>query len=291
MESCRTMAKSVTSKTALATVTHHGLETSGFRDFYHNMLTLSWIRYLMVMVAGYLVINLFFGLIYFSLPGGIANAEPGSFLHAYAFSVQTMATIGYGVFSPQTPLAHGTVILESIVSLIYTALCTGLTFAKFSRPNARIRFSKTAILTKFEGADALMFRIANARTNVVLQASVRVAAVKNVITDQGYRMRRQFDLTLVRDNSMVFVLPWTVIHKIDEKSPLYGLSKDDMEACDLSLAIAMAGIDDIFSSQIHAFHSYQYKDLEPAVRFVDMMSFDKSRHGRVDHHLLSEVVK
>jgi inward rectifier potassium channel len=284
------MAKVVVSKTALATVTHHGLDSSIFHDFYHNMLKMGWIRFFVVMITGYLALNLIFASLYFARPGSIANADPESFLHAFSFSVQTMATIGYGVFSPNNTWAHVLVIFQSITAIIYTTLSTGLTFAKFSRPNARIRFSNVAILTKFEGSDALMFRVANARTNVVLQSFIRVAAVKNVVTDQGYRMRRQFDLTLVRDNSMVFILPWTVIHKIDERSPLYGLTQHDFEDQDISLAVAMTGTDDIYSSQIHAFHNYSHSQLITATRFVDMMTFDKNRQGTVNHDLLSDVV-
>jgi inward rectifier potassium channel len=285
------MARVVISKTSFSTIEHIGLEISFLRDFYHNLLKVTWPRFIGAIIVGYLSINALFAVLYMMCPNAIANAEPGSFLHAFAFSVQTMATIGYGVFSPATPTAHIIVVFESVVSLLYTALCTGLTFSKFARPNARVVFSRNILLSNFEGVPALIFRMANARTNLINQAGVRVVALKNVVTSEGYNMRRQFDLKLVRDNSMAFVLPWTVIHKIEEDSPLYGMTEEDMKKCDLSLLVALTGNDDIFSSQVHAYHTYPMDMFKRAKRFVDMMDVEAGKSRRVNHQLIHEFVK
>jgi len=285
------MARVIISKTSFSTVEHIGLEFSLLRDFYHVLLKVTWPRFVGTIIAGYLSINILFACAYLICPNSISNAEPGSFLHAFAFSVQTMATIGYGVFAPATATAHVVVVIESVVSLLYTALCTGLTFAKFARPNARVVFSRNILLSNFEGVPALIFRMANASTNLIIQAGVRVVALKNVVTQEGYNMRRQYDLKLVRDNSMAFVLPWTVIHKIDEGSPLYGMNDDDMKKCELSLLVALSGNDDIFSSQVHAFHTYALSAFRHAKRFVDMMELESGTTRRVNHKLIHEYVE
>lgn len=284
------MVRKVISRTNFSTIEHIGLDRSPVRDFYHTLLKAAWPRFILLIVVGYLCVNALFALLYYVNPGSIANADPDSFLSCFAFSVQTIATIGYGVYSPATTAGHIIVVLESIAGLLYTALCTGLTFAKFARPSARIVFSRHPLLTTFEGEPALMFRMANARTNTVMSASVRVVALKSITTQEGYSMRRQYDLALVRDNSMVFVLPWTVIHKIDDKSPLCGMTDDDMKKADLSLFISMRGTDDIFSSEIHALHTYSYSQFRHATRFVDMMQGDNSQYRRVDHRLIHDYV-
>ena len=284
------MARSVTSKTSFSTIEHIGLETSSARDFYHTLLKSSWPVFILIIVVGYLLINSLFALLFFLNPGSVANAAPGSFFHAFAFSVQTMASIGYGVFAPIAPAAHVIVVVEAIVSLLYTAVCTGLTFSKFSRPNARVVFCKHPLLTTFEGTPALMFRMANGRTNLVMQVRVRVAALKSMMTAEGYNMRRQFDLKLVRDNSMVFVLPWTVIHKIDQDSPLYGMSDADMKAADLALFVALSGTDDIYTSEIHALHTYDFDMFRHATRFVDMIEIDTGAFRRVDHRKIHDFI-
>lgn len=284
------MARSVFSKTNFATIEHVGLETSPIRDFYHTLLKSSWIHFVVVIIVGYLLINSIFALLFFLNPGSVANVESGSFLQAFAFSVQTMATIGYGVFTPATPIAHVIVVVESITSLLYTAVVTGLTFSKFSRPTARVAFSRNPLLTHFEGKPALLFRMANARTNLIMQARVRIAVLKTTTTAEGYKMRRQFDLQLIRDNSMAFILPWTVVHLIDNASPLYGMSDEDMKNADLSLFIVLSGTDDIYTSEIHAFNTYTYDKLRHATKFEDMVEIDDGAFRRVNHRKIHDFI-
>lgn len=284
------MARTVITKTSFATIEHIGLEFSPVRDFYHTLLKTSWPRFILIVIAGYLLVNSVFAVAFYLNPGSVANAEPDSYLDAFAFSVQTMATIGYGVFTPATPLAHLIVIGESITSLLYTALCTGLIFSKFSRPNARLVFCRNPLLTTFEGSPALMFRIANARTNMVMEVSVRAAALKNMASAEGYNMRRQYDLKLVRDNSMAFILPWTVIHLIDENSPLDGMTDEDMKKADLSIFISLRGTDDIYTSEIHSLHIYSHDKFRRGTKFVDMLEIDQGPKRRVDHRKIHDFV-
>lgn len=284
------MQKNVITKTNYATIKHHGLDISSFRDFYHILLRLSWPRFIISVVAGYICINLIFAMMYHLNPGSISGATPYSFLHSFAFSVQTMATIGYGVFAPATPSAHLTVVFESITSLLYTALCTGLTFAKFSRPNARVTFSKYVLLSEYNGQSALIFRMANARANILVQASVRVVALKHETTAEGYTMRRQSDIILLRENTLAFSLPWTVIHQINEKSPLFGMSLEDIVKSDVTIIVALTGIDDIYSSQVHAFHTYHGTSFRKAKRFTDIIKTNPDRSIEVDHQKIHEFI-
>ena len=199
-----------------------GTETARHRDLYAWFLTLSWRAVLALLAGAYIVINLLFALLYLAEPGSIVNARPGSFADAFFFSVQTMATIGYGSLAPATLFANLVVTAETVVGLLSFALITGLLFTRFSRPSARVLFSDVAVIAPFDGMPALMFRMANARRNNILQAEVRVTLLRREVSGDGSEMQRQRDLKLVRHQSSFFGLSWTVVHPIDETSPLYG---------------------------------------------------------------------
>jgi inward rectifier potassium channel len=241
------------------------------RDAYHAFLRMRWSLSILVIAAGFMALNFAFALVYFFL-GGIANARPGSLLDMLYFSVQTTATIGYGSMYPATDLANVLVMAESAAALIVTALATGLVFAKFSRSTARVRFSQRAVITPVDGVPTLMLRIGNERGNSIVSAQVRAVLSRAELTREGERYYRFHDLQLTRDWAPALSRTWTVMHHIDERSPLHGADAATLAAWDAELVVTVTGIDDITMQQLHAMHSYDYPDLHWQAKLATMLS-------------------
>nr|WP_317105504.1 ion channel [Chroococcidiopsis sp. SAG 2025] len=231
-----------------------------------------------------------FALAYLLQPGSIANARPGNFWDAFFFSIQTMATIGYGVMNPQTDYANVLVAIESWVGLLGVAMGTGIAFARFSRPTARVVFSQVAVVTAYDGIPTLMFRVANKRRNQIIEAQIRVVLVRDEVNAEGQFMRRLYDLPLVRANNPIFILSWTVMHPIDEYSPFYGATLEDLEAAETMLVVTLTGIDETVSQMIHARHTYIASEMLWHHRFADIL-FQKSDGQRyIDYNHFHEVM-
>jgi len=248
-----------------------GDERAILRDAYHTFLRMPWWLSLLIIAAGFFVANVGFAVIYLFV-GGIGGAREGSFIDALSFSVQTMSTIGYGVMHPASGAATGVMIVESLFSIIVTALATGLVFAKFSRPTTRVAFSKTAVITKHEGQSTLMFRVGNRRSNVIVEATIHVVAYMTKLTAEGETFYRGYDLKLARDRQVGMTRGWTVMHVIDDTSPLAGLDAEAAAKAELDLYIALTGIDDTTKQQIHTVHYYPVGSVEFGHRYLDTLS-------------------
>jgi inward rectifier potassium channel len=247
-----------------------GLRHTFFGDLYATWLTSTWRRVFALVVALYLLINCGFALLYLWL-GGIENARAGSFGDAFFFSVQTIATIGYGKMSPVTIPAHLLVTVESFCGLTGVALVTGLMFAKFARPTARVIWSDVCVVAKQDGVQSLMLRVANARGNQVVEAQLRVGLMRSEQTAEGELVRRMHDLRLVRSSSAVFALSWLAVHPIDEKSVLYGQTAESLQAAGAELYVSLTGLDETFNQTIHARHAYSVAEIQWGRRFVDIV--------------------
>ena len=246
--------------------------SSFFGDLYHALLRAPWWLTLLSIAALFLATNTAFALGYV-VAGGIANARDGSFADAFFFSVQTLGTIGYGAMYPVSRAANVLVTAESIAALLVTALSTGLVFAKFSVPTARLDFSRRATVSHMDGEPTLAFRIANVRGNYVVEAQVRVVLVRREPTREGVAMYRMRDLTLVRDRSPALGRSWTVLHKIAPESPLYGATTASLTADESELIVTVVGIDGTSNQTIHARHVYDCeKDLEFGARPADLLT-------------------
>jgi inward rectifier potassium channel len=239
------------------------------RDAYHTFLNLPWSAALALIAIAFFVFNLAFALVYMQL-GGIEGAD-GSFADALSFSVQTMATIGYGVMHPESNPANGAMIIESMFGIIFTALATGLVFAKFSRPTTRISFSRDMVITNFEGKRTLMFRIGNRRSNVIVEAQLHVTAILTTLTAEGETFYKATDLQLVRDRQVGMTRGWTVMHVIDEASPFHGLTAADLEKAEVEVYIALTGIDSITTQTVHSMHQYADVQIRFGYRFADTL--------------------
>lgn len=247
-----------------------GDERRPLRDAYHTFLKAPWWLSLTMIAMGFLVVNIAFAFVY-AVVGGVAGAD-GSFKDDLSFSVQTLATIGYGVMHPETSGATAVMIVESMFGIIVTALATGLVFAKFSRPTSRVAYTTNAVITSFEGKRMLMFRVGNRRGNVIVEATLHVVAILTQVTLEGETFYKSHDLELVRDRQVGMTRGWTVMHVIDETSPLHGIdTAAALAAAEVEIYIALTGIDDITMQSVHSMHHYLDTEIRIGHRFVDTL--------------------
>lgn len=239
-------------------------------DLYHLLLRISWPGFLGIVVVAYLITNTCFALAYLAGGDGLANAKPGSFLDAFFFSVQTMASIGYGAVYPKTLYTNFLVTIEALVGLIELAMTTGLIFARFSIPTARVMFSRVVVIAPFNGVPTLMFRAANQRHNQILEAQLRVSLVRDEVNLEGQWMRRIYDLPLVRSQTPIFGQTLTVMHPIDEHSPLHNATQQALLESGVAIVAILTGIDDTVSQTVHARHIYSAQDILCNMAFVDL---------------------
>jgi inward rectifier potassium channel len=261
-----------------------------WQDFYHICLLMPWPWFLLSVTIAYLISNALFAGLY--LLGGdcINNAQPGSFADAFFFSVQTMATIGYGGMTPKTPYANILVTFEALVGLIGVTMGTGIMFARLSKPTARVIFSQYAVVTPQEGLPTLTFRVANQRHNQILEAQVKVTLVRNERSPEGQFMRRFYDLKLVRSQTRVFMLSWSVMHVIDELSPLFEMNEAELFNSEAEVLVTVTGIDETVSQTIHARHSYFPGDVLWNKRLADILLHTPDGELAIDFAKFHHVV-
>lgn len=242
------------------------------QDTYTTFVDGPWWRLIVLNVGLYVLINLIFAGLYLLDPDGVVGLEGGAFLDAFAFSVQTMTTIGYGAMSPTTPYTHMLVTVEAGIALIGVALLTGLAFAKMARPRSGVLFSNTLVVHPYEGRPSLLFRVGNARGNDVVEAAVSVALLRDEISAEGISMRRLYDLKLHRRRTPIFALTWTVFHVIDEDSPLFGVDPHNLDEQVASIVVSMTGFDATYAQTVHSRKIYYPEDFRFSERFVDVLS-------------------
>lgn len=242
---------------------------------YHNLLTITWPRFLGLTAAAYVVLNVLFALVYVAsgpdaLLGPGADMLGGRFSRAFFFSVQTFATIGYGQIGPNGLLANIAVTVEALVGLMYQALATGLLFARFARPTASILFSRRAVVAPFQDSSALMFRVANRRRNEIIRLEAQVLFSSMEPDGTGGSTRRYLPLPLERKMVTFFPLAWTIVHPIDEASPMRGMTAADMEQRQVEILVLLSGTDETFAQTVHARSSYRADEIEWNARFKSM---------------------
>lgn len=249
-------------------------------DAYHYLRTTTWPRLLGLMAAGFLLSNLFFAVLYYALPAKILNVQ--GFDDYYWFSVQTMATIGYGYLAPANDLANVIVTIESFWGIAYVALVTGVFFARFSTPKARVMFSKVAIIAEHDGKRQLMFRMANERATAIVEATVRAYFLRDEKLANGEMMRRVYDLPLRRNTSPVFALTFLATHAIDEASPLHKCNAPGLREGNANLIVTFTGIDDQLAATVHSRYLWTWNDVVFDQRFVDVIKTDDSGKRYLD---------
>jgi inward rectifier potassium channel len=272
------------------TLAYLGLPRDGWRDAYHVLLTMPLAAFFAVMAAGFLTVNGVFAGLYLLDPGGVSTARPGNFLDAFFFSVQTLGTLGYGVMSPRSLYSNCVVTAETFVGLFNLAIATGLLFARISRPTARIMFSDKAVVTAMDGAPTLVFRAANRRRNLVVEADVSVTLLHDITTAEGTMLRRFDELALLRSRSPLFFMTWQVMHRIDQTSPLFGETAQSLIAKHAEIVVVMKGLDETFVSTIHARTSYTPDEIVWGRRLADIFITDEKGRRAIDFRLFHDIV-
>lgn len=255
-----------------------------FSDPYHFLLAMDWIKFFSLLVAGFIGINLIFGAVYFIIGSGsfsgIQKTGPlDMFLEFFFFSVHTFGTIGYGNVVPTSTAANFVVTMESMTSIGTIAGVTGLIFARFSKPTAKVIYSENAVIHDIDGTPCFLFRMANARLNQIANAHVQVNLVQNEYTKEGEKYRNFYDLKLERSNSPLFALSWTVVHPIEKGSPIYGMSVDDLRKIDAEFIVTLTGIDETLNNNIISRFSYVPDEIFMNKKFDDMLTRDS--HGEI----------
>jgi inward rectifier potassium channel len=260
-----------------------------WRDAYQWLLALSWPRFALFIAAIYIAINLIFAALY-SLGGNcIAYLKPGSFLDAFFFSVQTLATVGYGHMYPQTLYGHVVTTIEIICGMFWLAVITGLIFVRFSRPTARILFSKSIVIAPFNGRTALMLRIANLRQRSMVEAEFRImfSRDQDIVEETAYR--HFYALKLDFDRMIVFPAALTLRHTIDERSPLYGATPESLEACNATFVASVVGVETVIPAAVQTQQNYTWRDVRFGERFVEIYSEMEEGRITVDYGRIHET--
>lgn len=243
---------------------------------YHALLTMSWRSFFGLTALFYFGANLLFAVAYLLCGHGALSAPAPSgieshFLQAFFFSIHTLATIGYGTITPVGIAANVIVSIESFIGLFGLALCTSLLFARFSRPTAKILFSDRAVIAPYRGITAFEFRIANARRNQIIELEAEALFARFEEVD-GRPLRRFYPLKLERDRVVFFPLSWTIVHPIDETSPFYGMSAEDLRMTRGEFLVLLTGFDETFSQTVHGRSSYLAEEVVWNARFADIFN-------------------
>jgi inward rectifier potassium channel len=250
-------------------------------NFYQYLINISWARFFLIVIGIYVFANVFFAGIYLllgveHLQGANVSTPFDTFFSAFFFSVQTFTTVGYGTIAPKGILESAVASIEVLCGLLSVALATGLLYGRFSRPSAQIIFSSTMIVAPFQERTALMFRIANQRTNMIMELEAKVMLM--VVEKNGDQMKRRYHaLTLERPSVYFFPLTWTIVHPIEEGSPFFGKTEKDLAELQAEILIMIKGFDDTFSQTVHARYSYRYDEIIWGARFVP--AFFTNDHG------------
>ncbi len=260
-----------------------------WRDAYQWLLALNWPRFALFIAAIYITINLVFAELYSLGGNSIAELTPGSFVEAFFFSVETLATVGYGHMYPQTLYGHVVTTLEIISGMFGLAVMTGLIFVRFSRPTARILFSKSIVIGPFNGRPALMLRIANLRHHSLVEAEFRIMLTRDepILEDKSFR--HFYTLKLAFDRLIVFPAALTLRHIIDEQSPLHGATPESLEKSRSIFVVSVVGVETVIPAAVQSQQDYTWRDVRFGERFVDVYTELEQGRLTVDYGRLHDT--
>ncbi|MEA2842052.1 MAG: inward rectifier potassium channel [Methylobacteriaceae bacterium] len=261
-----------------------GLVPNFWGDLYHTSLTISWVRFFAFAALAFLTINTVFAGLYFLGHEPIANARPGSFRDLFYFSIETLATVGYGDMHPQTDYAHLLATVEIFTGLSFLAIMTGLVFTRFSRPRARVLFADRALIAEHDGQRVWTVRIANVRLNAITDATARLWLARTQETRESGTFRSFVELPLLRNESPLFALSWSLFHVVDEKSPLHGQTLENLEAVEAAFVVSLRGHDESLAQNVTARRTYKLDDVRWNHRYDDILSLDESGKLTIDYN-------
>ncbi len=266
-----------------------GLARFDPRDPYAFAISLSGRDFALLFLAAELLINTMFALLYIALPGSIANNNPPGFIGAFFFSLETLATVGYGQMYPGSVYGHVISALEILTGVIFTAIVTGLLFVRFSRPKAKIVYASHPVVTTHNGRQTLMLRIGNARSSLLTNATVTIHTLMLQISSEGLQSRVALEMPLLRKTLPIFAIMWTVMHTIDEQSPLHGMDPDTIANADLRLFITVSARDQSLNQDVSDIHSFEGRDIRFGMHYVDAIKAKEDGRVFADYAAISEV--
>ncbi len=262
-------------------------------NLYHTLVTCSWWSFYGLLAAGYLAVNLVFAVGYLAcgrgaLDGATSVALPDRFIDAFFFSVQTLATIGYGVLAPHGLAANILVAIEALLGLLGVALATGLSFSRFARPQARIRFAEQAVVAPYAQGWGFMFRLVNESSSQLIEVQVTVVLSQMAEGTSGKKERRFVPLALERDKVMFFPLHWTVVHPVTPESPFFNMDAATLARRDAEIFILMTAFDEASSQTVHRRTSYRAQEIVFGARYRNIF-VDSDGKPTIDISALSDV--
>jgi inward rectifier potassium channel len=266
-----------------------GVDRYDFRDPYHLAVTVSWPAFIFGALGGFLTLNTIFAALYALRADAVQNVARGDVLRAFFFSLETLATVGYGEMAPGSIYGHVVAAIEIMVGVAFTAIFTGLLFVRFSRPQSRILFADKAVVTTHNGRQTLMVRIANGRLSMMSHAAARLAVLVGEVTDEGQSFRRIYDLDLVRDDLPIFPLTWTLMHVIDETSPLHGFGPEDLKDHQVRLFLAVEARDAALGALVQDLGGFEHHQILFGKRYSDAVSMDEQGRTVADLGRLSLI--
>ena len=267
-----------------------GLETRFWSDFYYHAMNISWPYFFICCAAFFLTINCFFAVLYGFGAEPIANIRPNHPEDLFFFSIETLATVGYGDMHPQTTYGHFLATCEIFIGLSLLTVMTGLVFNRFSRPRARILFARHPVIGPHNGISTLMLRIANQRHNLINEARAEFWVSLIEISTEGVLMRRFYKLKLERSQNPLFALSWTLFHPIDNESPLYGLDQMHLQKTEATFIVTFHGLDDQSGNIMNARQNYGYKDLLWGRHYKDILSTRPDGLSHINYNHFHETI-
>ena len=268
-----------------------GLRLNFWADISHRCMTASWPAFIGGAALVFVAFNAVFAFFYWIGNQPISNVPGGAYIDYLYFSIETLSTAGYGDMHPQTHYGHFIATVELFTGIFSMSLMTGLIFARFSRPNARLLFADHPVISSHDGKPTLMVRFANERHNIIGNATARLWLLKNVVSMEGRPLRRFYELPLVRNEHPALALSWTLYHVLDEESPLYGLTADDLEAAKVSLIVVVSGYDVVAAQTVHARRSYDHSDIRFGQRYADIIGTSEDGRIRIDYGRFHETLE
>ena len=268
-----------------------GLNLSFWTDFSHRCMTASWPAFVAGAATVFIAFNAFFAFFYWIGDQPISNVPGGAYIDYLYFSIETLSTAGYGDMHPQTHYGHFIATVELFTGIFSMSVMTGLVFARFSRPSARLLFAENPVISEHEGQPTLMVRLANERHNIISNATARLWLFKNIVSKEGQSFRRFYELPLSRNESPALALSWTLFHIIDEASPLYGLTAADLEANNIALAVVVSGYDVVAAQTVHARKTYEYPHIRIGHRYAEILGTTEDGRLRVDYSRFHDTLE
>ena len=270
-------------------VVKRGASRYDFHDPYHIALEMSWKGFALAFLGLDLGINIVFALLYLAKPGCIANAQPGAFTDAFFFSIETLATVGYGTMAPATLYGHVVSAIEIVCGMVFTAIMTGLLFVQFSKPRSKILFADQAVVTSHNCSSTLMVRVVNGSLTLLTNAPVRLGVPLPEVSAEGHSFRYVHDLALSNATLLLFALTWTVMHRIDENSPLADYDAEQFVESDARLLLTIEARDHALGTAVHDMRIYMPEEVLFGTHYAEAVTFDDQKRPFADLTRLSLV--